>query len=66
MRATRRATHRPAARNPEAPLVIAATFGEDLWTYGLEPNRPVLAAALRHACADGLAGPELTPDDLFR
>ncbi|WP_347304637.1 hypothetical protein V5740_14025 (plasmid) [Croceibacterium sp. TMG7-5b_MA50] len=43
-----------------------ATFGPGLWTYGLERNRPVLAAALRHACADGLAGPGLTPDDLFQ
>lgn len=44
----------------------ADIFGKELWSYGLASNRPVLAAALRHACADGLAGPELTPDDLFR
>lgn len=43
-----------------------ATFGADLWTYGLEANRPVLEAALRHACADGLTGPGLTPADLFQ
>jgi len=44
----------------------AADFGPGLWTYGLEENRTVLSAALRHAVADGLAGPELTPDALFR
>jgi 4,5-dihydroxyphthalate decarboxylase len=49
-----------------AAEAAAATYGAGLWTYGLEPNRAVLDAALRHACADGLAGPDLTPDALFQ
>jgi len=42
-----------------------ALFGPDPWPYGLEPNRPTLAAFLRYAHEQGLCPRELTPEELF-
>ena len=40
-------------------------FGDDIWAYGLEPNRPSLDALCRYVHEQGLAPRRITPDDLF-
>jgi 4,5-dihydroxyphthalate decarboxylase len=40
-------------------------FGEDFWAYGLEPNRPTLAALGRFVHEQGLAPRTVSPDELF-
>jgi len=40
-------------------------FGDDVWAYGLEPNRPALDALCRYVHEQGLAPRRITPDDLF-
>jgi 4,5-dihydroxyphthalate decarboxylase len=40
-------------------------LGEDYWSYGVEPNRHVLAKFLEYARDQGLAGEEQTVDALF-
>jgi 4,5-dihydroxyphthalate decarboxylase len=42
-----------------------ALMGPDFWSYGLEPNRHVLDAFLRHHHAQGLSARRLEPDELF-
>jgi 4,5-dihydroxyphthalate decarboxylase len=42
-----------------------AQFGEDLWPYGLEPNRPTLETFLGYAAEQGVTARRLTPDELF-
>jgi 4,5-dihydroxyphthalate decarboxylase len=41
------------------------TFGDDFWSYGVEPNRPALDALCRYVHEQGLAPRRTTPDDLF-
>jgi 4,5-dihydroxyphthalate decarboxylase len=41
------------------------TFGADLWPYGLEPNRPTLAAFLGYATEQGVTARRLEPQELF-
>jgi 4,5-dihydroxyphthalate decarboxylase len=41
------------------------TFGKDFWSYGLEPNRPTLAALGRFVHEQGLAPRVVSPDELF-
>jgi 4,5-dihydroxyphthalate decarboxylase len=40
-------------------------FGRDFWPYGIEPNRPTLAAFLAFAHEQGVCATPLAPDDLF-
>lgn len=40
-------------------------LGQDYWPYGLEPNRPTLAALCRYVHEQGLAPRLVTPDELF-
>jgi 4,5-dihydroxyphthalate decarboxylase len=40
-------------------------LGDDLWPYGVEPNRTTLEAACRYSCQQGLSDRLLTPEDLF-
>jgi len=40
-------------------------FGEDFWSYGLEPNRPTLAALGRFVHEQGLSPRMVSPDELF-
>jgi 4,5-dihydroxyphthalate decarboxylase len=40
-------------------------LGDDLWPYGVEPNRHVLAKFLEYAGDQGLAGADQTVDSLF-
>jgi 4,5-dihydroxyphthalate decarboxylase len=40
-------------------------FGEDFWSYGLEPNRPTLAALGRFVHEQGLSPRTVSPDELF-
>jgi 4,5-dihydroxyphthalate decarboxylase len=42
-----------------------SVFGDDVWAYGLEPNRPSLDALCRYVHEQGLAPRRITPDDLF-
>lgn len=40
-------------------------FGEDFWSYGLEANRPTLAAIGRYVYEQGLSPRVVEPDELF-
>jgi 4,5-dihydroxyphthalate decarboxylase len=40
-------------------------FGEDFWSYGLEPNRPTFAALGRFVHEQGLSPRVVSPDELF-
>ncbi len=40
-------------------------FGKDFWSYGLEPNRPALAALGRFVHEQGLSPRAVSPDELF-
>jgi 4,5-dihydroxyphthalate decarboxylase len=40
-------------------------FGKDFWAYGLEPNRPTLAALGRYVHEQGFSPRVVTPDELF-
>jgi 4,5-dihydroxyphthalate decarboxylase len=40
-------------------------FGEDFWSYGLEPNRPTFAALGRFVHEQGLCPRVVSPDELF-
>ena len=40
-------------------------FGEDFWSYGLEPNRATLAALGRYVHEQGLSPRPVSPDELF-
>src|SRR5262249_29762714 len=40
-------------------------LGDDLWPYGLEPNRKCLDTFLRYHYEQGISKRRLTPDELF-
>jgi 4,5-dihydroxyphthalate decarboxylase len=40
-------------------------FGKDFWSYGLEPNRPTLAALGRYVHEQSLSPRTVSPDELF-
>ncbi len=40
-------------------------FGKDFWSYGLEPNRPTLAAIGRYVHEQQLSPRTVAPDELF-
>jgi 4,5-dihydroxyphthalate decarboxylase len=40
-------------------------FGRDFWSYGIEPNRPTLAALGRFVHEQGLSPRTVVPDELF-
>lgn len=40
-------------------------FGEDIWPYGIEPNRTTLDAFLQYAHEQGVCHRRLAPEDLF-
>jgi len=40
-------------------------FGNDFWAYGLEPNRPTLAAIGQYVYEQGLAPRVVAPEELF-
>lgn len=42
-----------------------AALGEDYWTYGIEPNRHVLATFLRYSHEQGLAARLYSPEEIF-
>ncbi len=42
-----------------------ALFGRDVWTYGVEENRPALEALCRWVHEQGLAPRRVTPEELF-
>ena len=42
-----------------------ALFGDDIWPYGIEPNRATLEAFVAFAHQQGVAYRKLTPEDLF-
>jgi 4,5-dihydroxyphthalate decarboxylase len=41
------------------------TFGGDAWPYGIEPNRPTLAALMRYLCEQGIIKSEMAVEELF-
>jgi 4,5-dihydroxyphthalate decarboxylase len=40
-------------------------FGDDIWPYGIEPNRTTLDAFLQYAFEQGVCHRRLAPEDLF-
>ncbi len=42
-----------------------ALMGEDLWSYGIEPNLGEIETVTRYACNQGLARKVLAPEELF-
>jgi len=40
-------------------------FGDDIWPYGIEPNRATLEAFVHFAHQQGVAWRKLKPEDLF-
>jgi 4,5-dihydroxyphthalate decarboxylase len=42
-----------------------ALFGDDIWPYGIEPNRTTLEAFLQYAFEQGVCHRSLTPEALF-
>lgn len=44
---------------------VKSLMGDDYWRYGLEANRPELAALQRYARTDGLIGQEVPLEELF-
>jgi 4,5-dihydroxyphthalate decarboxylase len=42
-----------------------ALFGDDIWPYGVEPNRATLDAFLQYAFEQGVCHRRLAPEDLF-
>jgi 4,5-dihydroxyphthalate decarboxylase len=49
----------------DAARQAQSLFGEDIWPYGIEPNRPTLEAFCRFAQQQGVAYRKLKPEDLF-
>jgi 4,5-dihydroxyphthalate decarboxylase len=44
---------------------VRALMGQDFWSYGVEPNRHVLEAFLRHHHTQGLSPRQLAVEELF-
>jgi 4,5-dihydroxyphthalate decarboxylase len=72
--AKRRSLERAFDKNaPRFPVPFApahaermgAEFGEDLWPYGIEPNRTTLEWFLERAHEQGVCASRLAPEDLF-
>ncbi len=42
-----------------------AVLGDDLWPYGVEPNRVTLEAFLAYAHEQGVCARRLRPEELF-
>ena len=42
-----------------------SVFGRDWWAYGIEANRPTLAALGRYIFEQGLSPRPLAPEDMF-
>jgi 4,5-dihydroxyphthalate decarboxylase len=40
-------------------------FGDDIWPYGIEPNRATLEAFVHFSHQQGVAYRKLKPEDLF-
>jgi 4,5-dihydroxyphthalate decarboxylase len=55
----------PVPWGPARAQRMQELFGEDFWPYGIEPNRPTLAAFLRFAYEQGVSSRLLEPEDLF-
>ena len=50
---------------PEYARRWREAIGEDLWPYGVEPNRPTLEAFFRYAHEQGVAKRRLSMEDVF-
>jgi len=55
----------PVPWGPDAARRAQELVGEDLWPYGLEPNRLTLDAFLGFAHEQGACATRLAPEDLF-
>ena len=55
----------PVPWGAEAAREMQGLFGDDIWPYGLEPNRATIEAFLRFGHAQGVAHRKLTPEELF-
>jgi 4,5-dihydroxyphthalate decarboxylase len=59
------ASHAPLPWLDDYIVSMRALFGEDLWPYGIEPNRATLEAFLQYAFEQGVCHRKLTPEALF-
>ena len=55
----------PIPWGADAAKEAQTLFGEDIWPYGIEPNRATLEAFTRFAHQQGVAWRKLNPEDLF-
>ena len=55
----------PIPGGADAAKEAQTLFGEDIWPYGIEPNRATLEAFTRFAHQQGVAWRKLKPEDLF-
>ena len=54
--------------HPWAPVESArlrTLFGDDAWSYGVEPNRASLEALLRWSFTQGITGRRMQVEELF-
>ena len=59
------ATRFPFAWCYEAAEKTKEIFGDDIFPYGLEPNRPTLEAFLKYAYDQGICHRKVTPEEMF-
>lgn len=59
------APHVPVPWGPVMARQAAAVVGDDMWPYGVEPNRATLEAFVGYAFEQGLTPRLLTMEDLF-
>jgi 4,5-dihydroxyphthalate decarboxylase len=55
----------PVPWSPANAQRARGMFGDDIWPYGIEPNRPTLEAFLGFAHEQGVCERRLEPEDLF-
>lgn len=58
-------SHFPMPWMPARVAEMQALFGDDIWPYGLEPNRTTLEAFLRFGYEQGVCHRHLQPEELF-
>ena len=59
------ASHFPVAWHYDHAREVEPLFGQDLWPYGLEPNRKSIEAFLKFAYEQGVCHRPVAPEELF-
>lgn len=59
------ASYMPIPWLPTSIESLSDTFEDDLWPYGIEPNRHTIQAFLDFGFEQGLLQKQMTPEELF-